>query len=248
VYSPIDERTIVRELVIAFPRTREVFESHAVDYCCGGNRDLRAAASESGAELETLLRDIECAVVEMEQRDDDGGTDWAAASLAELTDHILAVHHAFLRKKLPEIDYLLERVWEAHGAVHGGLLGPLKDIFLSLKTDLASHLIKEEKVFFPFIKDMEAHAGGQGTIPTRQCGAIRDPIRQLTREHEHAGAALAEMRAVSSNYLLPADACPAFASLYDELKGLERDLHEHIHLENNILFPRAIEMEQALSD
>ena len=109
--------------------------------------------------------------------------------------------------------------------------------------ELATHLLKEEDVLFPYIKEMDAQVAASGTAAPMHCGSVQDPIRQMEHEHENAGEVLARMREITGNYTLPADACPTFAALYELLARIEADLHEHIHLENNILFPRTVAME-----
>jgi regulator of cell morphogenesis and NO signaling len=130
---------------------------------------------------------------------------------------------------------------------HGALLNKLQELFDALEAELAEHLQKEEQILFPAIKGIDFFVSGNGTRPEFHCGTIDNPIRQMMLEHDNAGGVLAEMRQLTDNYQLPADACRTFGALYDGLQALEADLHEHIHLENNILFPKSIEQEKTMN-
>jgi regulator of cell morphogenesis and NO signaling len=148
-----------------------------------------------------------------------------------------------MREALPRLDNLLNTVIGAHGARHGDMLRALRTTFAGLRQEIEMHLMKEEQVLFPYIRQMEESVSRSGAVPPMHCGTVRNPVRQMEAEHENAGEALASMRSLTEDYTLPADACPTFAALYEGLQDMEADLHEHIHLENNILFPRAEQME-----
>jgi regulator of cell morphogenesis and NO signaling len=171
--------------------------------------------------------------------------DWYAAALTDLINHILEVHHAYMHKALPKVTDLLKKVLRAHGPRHGTMLSQVQDVFAALDGELTPHLAKEETVLFPYMVAADAHARGQGPKPVACFPTVRAPIQQMEREHEEAGRALERLRELTGDYALPEDACPTFVALYAELQRMEADLHQHIHLENNILFPRAIEMEGA---
>ncbi len=168
---------------------------------------------------------------------------WLEVTLTELVQHIVDAHHTYLKEHLPRLKNLSDKVYNAHRQHHGEMIQKLKKALESLRIDLEMHLAKEEQILFPLIKEMEAFANRQGPKPRMHCGSIENPIHQMEREHKAAGDILTEMRSTTSEYNLPDDACESFKALYDGLKELEKDLHEHIHLENNILFPKAVELE-----
>jgi regulator of cell morphogenesis and NO signaling len=141
---------------------------------------------------------------------------------------------------------LLKKVLRAHGPRHGDVLNQVQALFSALDEEITAHLSKEENVLFPYLASSDAHARGDGARPVACFPTVRAPIQQMQHEHENAGQALERIRKVTGNYALPQDACPTFAALYQELRQMEADLHQHIHLENNILFPRAIEIEKAV--
>lgn len=229
----------VGEIATQTPAAVRVFEKHQIDYCCGGQRSLQAACQERGISAEALLAELEQA-----GRLPDSGRDWTHASLAELVEHILSTHHDYLKQELPALSARLVRVMEAHGANHGQTLVPLSSAFRSLQEEITGHLRKEEMVLFPAILELEtASAAGRRPAPT-PFGSIGNPIRMMVFEHDNAGEALSEMRRLTQGYVTPPDACATFRALYQGLEELEADLHQHIHLENNILFPRAIRLEQ----
>jgi regulator of cell morphogenesis and NO signaling len=205
---------------------------------------LDAAASEKGVELEKLIADLND-VINAPPAEDRPVRDWTTASLTEFVDYIEERHHTFMKAQLPRLRSLLSAVQRAHAARHEEMLQELGGIYDSLQFEIEQHLMKEERILFPYIRQIDAFAQGRGEEPVVHCGTIQNPIRQMEHEHENAGEALAKMRDLTSNYRLPDDACNSFRALFDGLQALEADLHEHIHLENNILFPRAIEMECA---
>lgn len=239
----VEGKTTIRDLVARYPQTRPVFEKHGIDYCCGGGKCLAEAAGESGLELPALVSALEDALQTAPSEAKATGKDWSAAPLAELVKQIVEVHHAYLKTALPRLRSLTPTVLKAHGAHHGDVLRQVQDLFNKLDAELSSHLMKEEQVLFPYIVALEAHVEKGAARPRAPFGSARNPIRQMEHEHESAGQALADLREVTFDYALPADACPTFKALYEELQRMEADLHEHIHLENNILFPRAIAAE-----
>jgi regulator of cell morphogenesis and NO signaling len=169
---------------------------------------------------------------------------WDTASLTELADHIEQKHHNYMHRQLPAISALFPKLKRAHAEMHGAMLAEIEDIFLSLREEIEMHLQKEEGILFPYIRQIERVAIKGGPAPQVHCGSVANPIHQMEHEHEAAGRALEEMRKITNDYTLPADNCNAFKALYHDLDAMEKDLHEHIHLENNILFPRAIELEK----
>jgi regulator of cell morphogenesis and NO signaling len=242
----INGATTVRELVGKYPQTRKVFEEFGIDYCCGGGKCLVEAAQESRRELSALLVAVDDALTAPTATSVTAERDWYTAPLHELVDHILQVHHAYMKEALPRVRELARKVLRVHGAHHGEMLQRVQELYRALDDELSGHLLKEEAILFPYIVAAEAHCQGGSEKPAACFGSVSNPIQQMEHEHESAGLALVQIRKVTADYSLPEDACPTFRALYEELERMEKDLHQHIHLENNILFPRAIAAESSL--
>jgi regulator of cell morphogenesis and NO signaling len=233
---------ILGDIAAARPAAARVFEKYKIDYCCGGHRPLAEACSERGISAEELL-----AEVEKTAPGEAAGQDWAKASLAELILYIVRRHHGYLNSELPILRERLAKVIAAHGGRHSEVLRPLESTFNALKDELEMHLRKEEAMLFPAIEKLEA-AEAAGRAPgLPPFGTVRNPIRMMEWEHDSAGQALRRMREITADYTPPADACATWRALYSGLEELEKDLHAHIHLENNILFPRAAEVETRIA-
>ncbi len=233
--------TTVRDIVVEHPETRRILERLGIDYCCGGKTPLAQAAQQAGLSSDQVLAELD-RVLEA-GGDSDSAKDWTAASATELADHIERTHHVFMKEQLPRLVGLLDKTLRAHGPRHGDMLQQLQRRLIALRTDIELHLAKEERILFPFIRQIEAWQQGEGPVPEMHCGTVANPIGQMEFEHDQAGEILAQIRAITSDFRLPEDACETFRALYDGLREMESDLHEHIHLENNILFPKAIEVE-----
>ena len=235
----------VADLVLAHPALRPLLDRLGIDYCCGGKKPFAQAVRAAGHDLQTVIDN--CHRTLRASAGAPAATDWARASVTELAGHILSTHHAFTRAQLTRIDGLLARVQRAHATVHGDLLEQVRNIFDALRAELESHLAKEEQILFPAIQAIDGYLAGRNARPAIHCGRVAYPIRQMEAEHDSAGAALARLRALTGGYQAPADACATFQALYEALPALEADLHEHIHLENNILFPRSVEQEERMT-
>jgi regulator of cell morphogenesis and NO signaling len=215
-----------------------IFEQHGIEFCCGGQVALDEACRGRGLDPGALLAEIE-----QEAAPEAGGREWSTAPLADLIDHILSAHHAYLKAELPRLAAALEKIEANHGGKYREIPA-LAPVFRALHGELEGHLLKEERVLFPLIRGMEAaRAEGRPFAPAH-CGSVRNPVRMMCMEHDSAGAALAGMRSLTAGYAVPDGACNTLRAFYYELAVLERDLHRHIHLENNILFPRAIALEE----
>ena len=227
----------VGQLVAERPSRARVFEKFGIDYCCRGKKPLVEACRERGVDVTAVLD-------ELRRNDDRRGAerDWSALGLTRLADHIERTHHDYLRQELPRLDFLTHKVAAAHGQRHPELLR-LRDVFSAFKAELLNPMQKEELVVFPLCRRLEA---GEVDAPASGVGLQR-PIDVLTHEHDDAGHALAEMRLLTNGFEPPADACNTFRSLLDSLKELEADMHQHVHLENNVLFPAALKAYAALS-
>jgi len=240
MYEAFNENTTLRELLVKHPQTRHVFEALDIDYCCSGLDDLKTAAAEAGVPLPAVMESLLAA---LEAPPDAAERDWAAVTPGELVDHLMERHHAPLKHELPRLHELIAKVINAHPR-HNAMLADLQRNFEPLKHDLDGHLTKEETVLFPLIRRMDAFLHRRAAKP-EQIDALHSNLGQMEYEHEAAGLTLGKMREITCNYALPDDACVAFRALYDGLKTLEADLHEHVHLENNILFPQTVELEKA---
>jgi len=230
----------VAEIALETPRAAALFEEFGIDYCCGGEKSLQEACNDarvSLAEVEKALREVQDA------RDDADAKDWRAASLGDLIAHIVNFHHQYVRRALPRIDQLLSKVLTAHGQKHHDL-GKVLRHFQVLGDEMVRHMMKEEQVVFPYIIRMEeAMAEGQ-RVPAPTFGTVKNPIRMMRAEHESIGIELREIRKLSKDYDTPKDQCNSFRALYNALEEFERERNQHIHLENNILFPRAEALEE----
>jgi regulator of cell morphogenesis and NO signaling len=169
-------------------------------------------------------------------------TEWTNQSLRALIAHIIQKHHSYVRQETPRIEMLLSKVVAKHGPTHPELL-EINQLFSAIGRELSTHLLKEEQVLFPYIENLEDARLSGDPAPAAFFATVKRPVAMMVAEHEDAGALLSRMRELSSGFTTPAGACPTFLAAYRGLEEFERDLHQHIHLENNILFPRAIEME-----
>jgi regulator of cell morphogenesis and NO signaling len=231
----------VREYAIETPQTIPVFEKLGIDYCCGGNRPLDEACAVANANLEQVLQSLETAIAQPKPSIE---RDLRAGSLAELISHIVRTHHGFIRTRVPEIEKLAEKVHGKHGVNHPEL-GDIRAVFHGLGQELLMHLMKEENILFPYIERMEESVEQHEPILPPPFGTVANPVRMMEHEHDDAGAALQRLRQVSRDYAPPEDACTSFRAFYTALADFEKDLHQHIHLENNLLFPKALALENA---
>ncbi len=228
----------VRELVVETPAIIPVFQRYGIDFCCGGEKSLSEACITAGVSAEIVLNAFEAAKNLESARA--AYHDWSEESLTDLVDHINRTHHVFVRNEIARIEKLLGKVPDKHGAKHPELF-QVRDLFTALAAELTVHLMKEEQILFPFIvRAEESQLEGKFAAPSSCFGSIENPIRMMEYEHENAGTVLKQLRATTNGYTAPEDACDGFRSLYSALADFEADLHVHIHLENNILFPRAI--------
>lgn len=230
----ITENTSVAEIAAAVPASVRVFERHGIDFCCGGKKTLGVVCEEQGLSLAELADSIERAAASAAVEPQD----WTRAPLHVLIDHIVTTYHDVLREDLPRLETLAARVLRVHGGREPRLLGRIEAIVAELSADLSEHMRKEELVLFRMIRAMEARSGATGLNLTA-------PIRVLEGEHDRAGELLAELRTITGGYDAPRWACETLRALYDGLEHLEESMHVHVHLENNVLFPRAVQLAAA---
>lgn len=234
----ITKEQSVGQMVADNPARARVFEKHRIDYCCGGKLTLSDACSRKGVNLDEVLAELQaCDAVANEAH----GNDWSSAALTELAEHIVSTHHSYLRTELLRIESMASRVAKVHGDRFPEMV-ELAILITSLRMELEDHLRKEEMILFPWIKKMETQEGS--AIPAQ--GSVLSPITGMEKEHDEAGAALTQIRHLTNDYKPPMDACNTWRVLYASLEALEQDMHTHIHKENSILFPGAIELENTL--
>jgi regulator of cell morphogenesis and NO signaling len=237
-HKPTTETT-VGELVAQRPGRSRIFESLGIDYCCGGKRRLSEACLSKGLDADFVL-----ATLLATQR---GGTSdqrsWASASLTELADHIEQTHHEFLKGELPRLATLVHKVAAVHGDRHPWMHA-FEEEYDRFAAELGSHMNKEEQTIFPLIRRLER---GESATTIDRGQAVEDSFDALELEHEDAGRSLARLHELSDGLTPPADACNTFRAMLDGVRELEVDLHEHVHEENNILFPKALELSRRLA-
>lgn len=231
----------VGDIVASDFRTAGVFERFGIDFCCGGRESLTDACRAAAADPEAVVRELEA--LPAGEREDDDAADWP---LDRLIDHIQSVHHAYVREALPRITGYLRRLVEVHGVRHSEL-ALVAAAFDRLNSDLGQHLRKEEQVLFPYVRDLAEQAGQLCGGLVSPFGSVENPIRMMEREHRDAGDELHMIRKLTRHYTAPDDGCTTYAVCMAELREFERDLHRHIHLENNVLFPKAIALENGSS-
>ena len=238
----VTPQTTVAEIASAMPRAIPVFQKHGIDFCCGGRRALSEVCSEKGVGFEAIVGEIESAT----RKPVGSESDWTTEPLGALIDHILTRYHAELRQELPRLEALAEKVASVHGAAHPDTVPVLRETFVALKDELEAHLEKEERVLFPYVRELETAARGLRPAMSLPIGLASGAVGVMEREHAFAGLALKTIHKLTDGYQPPQDSCGSFRALYAGLEIFEAELHAHIHLENNILFPRALAMERRL--
>jgi regulator of cell morphogenesis and NO signaling len=237
----INSEMTVREVALTLPQSTRLFEKFKIDYCCGGNRPLAEACASAGIQVNNVLEML------AEATSPDGSVlDFQNAPLPELITHILETHHVFTKSEMDRLQLLADKVLAAHGGNHPELVH-LDELLARLCADLKPHMFKEEQILFPYIVALAAADEQKRAVPFAPFGTVNNPIRMMMKEHDTAGDILRELRALTSDYKVPGDACISFQTLYQALENFEKDLHQHIHLENNILFPKALDLETVLN-
>ncbi|MCL6585286.1 MAG: iron-sulfur cluster repair di-iron protein [Anoxybacillus sp.] len=223
-------QSTVGEIVAMFPKASDLFKTYKIDFCCGGNRPLAEALAEKNVPVEDILQKLQTMY---EQSLEKVEKNWLEASYTELIDHIIQKHHRFLMEELPQLSPYVTKVLRVHGPEQPHLVQVHK-LFNDLKTELEQHLMKEETKAFPLIIQFEQH-------PTKENEqAMKQVIEELVAEHDTAGDIIKEIRQITNDFTPPFDACGTYRLVYNRLEALEEDLFTHIHLENNILFPRIL--------
>ena len=225
------------QIVNSNHRAAAVFEKYHLDFCCKGKRSLQQACTESAVAVETILSELE----ETELNHNDKVViNYTNLSLSQLADTILAKHHTYVKKEMPVIAQYLQKVASKHGDRHPEMR-KVFELFMAVKEEMDLHMQKEEGVLFPRIKELEKQILSGNKVHLN-ITYLKSPISLMEQEHEHAGSAMAEIRQLTGNYKLPDDACTTYRLSFAALEAFELDLHQHVHLENNILFPKALRL------
>lgn len=235
----ITKNSIIGDLVAQDYRTASVFKKNNIDFCCNGNRSIQEACTTKNIDVDQLIHDLGNST----QQAANGAVDYKTWPLDLLADYIEKKHHRYVREKIQEITPYLRKIAQVHGGHHPELL-EIEKLFSESAEELTNHMMKEERILFPHIREMvKAHlAGNKVNAPF---GTVQNPINMMMHEHNVEGERFRQIAALSNNYTTPADGCNTYRVSLAMLKEFEDDLHLHIHLENNILFPGALLMEQA---
>ena len=223
-------------------RKAQIFKKYGLDFCCGGKKTVKEACKEKGLDVTKIEQELQQAD-KMPASRPLPYNDW---SLDFLADYIVNTHHSYVQKTLPDIRAYAEKVMKVHGNRHPELL-PIYQLVEEVNAELTAHMVKEEKVLFPYIKELVAASKNAQPLHAAHFGSVQNPINMMEMEHEMVGKNLAQIRELTNNYSLPEDACATYSLLYRMLDEFEEDLHLHVHLENNILFPKAPEIENRLN-
>ena len=225
----IRERT-VGDLAVEMPLSIRVFEAWKIDYCCGGRTPLPDAVAGAGKTIDEFLAALDVLA-------DVPSRDWSRDTLTTMAGNIVSTYHAYTREELQLLEPLAQKVLDVHGDRRPELADVLS-LLCALRDDMLPHMLKEEQVLFPYVTQLEA-----GNAPTPFFGTVKNPVRKMMAEHDRVGELLASLRSVTDDYTPPESACFSYRELYRRLSDFEQRTHEHIHLENNLYFPRAVALE-----
>lgn len=234
--------TTVREWAVEMPEATRIFEKFKIDYCCGGGTSLANACARAGVGVDEIIR----LLGEAGGAQSNTAENFQAIRLTELATYIVNKHHVFTKDEIERLRALFLKVCSVHGENHPELF-EAHAVFQKLCAELEPHMMKEERVLFPYIAALEEAFEGHQMLPVPPFGTVRNPVRMMMYEHDAAGELLREMRSLTTDYAPPPDVCISYHTLYQALEAFELDLHQHIHLENNVLFPRALETETTLA-
>jgi len=239
--TDISEELTVGAIVAKDIRNAEVFKKHGIDFCCGGKQTLKQACADAGIREQQILDELK----QSEFQSAVPSMNFNSWSLDFLTTYIINTHHAFVKSNIVLIHEIAEKVSLRHGETHPETI-ELAAVFNELANEMTHHMMKEEQILFPYINDLASLQKDHKQLAQSRFGSIQNPIRMMENEHEMAGNHLETISKLTNNFNPPADACTSFCLLYNKFKEFDGDLHQHVHLENNILFPKALELEQQL--
>ena len=224
------------QIVKSNHQAASIFEKYHLDFCCKGKRSLEQACTEQQLSISTVTEDLE----NIFAKDNDGTVDFEKMTLTQLADYIVQTHHAYVKNEMPQIQAYLQKVSSKHGERHPELY-KIFQTFSAVKEEMEGHMKKEELILFPRIKELQKLADNENANLQLNITYLQSPITVMEQEHDHAGSLLNDIRILSNDYAAPQDACTTYRLSFAALKAFELDLHQHVHLENNILFPKAIE-------
>lgn len=230
----------IGEIVAEDFRTASVFKKHGIDFCCKGDRTVEDACAQKNLDAEAVYNDLENL-----PNGQNGNTDYTSWPLDLLAEYIEKIHHRYVEEKTPILLAFLDKLCKVHGEHHPELF-EIKELFEASAKDLGAHLKKEELVLFPFIKNLVKAKNNGETAPEAHFGTVENPIAMMTHEHSVEGERLRKIGEITGEYTPPQDACQTYRVTFAMLEEFENDLHKHIHLENNILFPKSIQLEKEL--
>ncbi len=231
-------QTRVRDMALSNPGARQILEDAGLDYCCGGGKSLKEACLHADIPPEEVLDLLRENAKNATTED----KNWMTAPLCDLTKHIREKHHGYVRQAIPHTQALMDKVASKHGENHKELF-KIGALFAEVGREMIVHMQKEEMILFPYIDSLERASEAHESIEPPFFQTVRNPIHMMMKEHDASGHSVAKIRFLTSDYTPPAGACTSFKALYEALKEFETDLHQHVHLENNILFPRAVDLE-----
>ena len=237
------EKITIGEYVAKDFRTAALFSKYGIDFCCNGNRSIEEACQKKSVNPDDLLKEIESVL----NTKGDSGIDFNSWPIDLLADYIEKTHHRYVVEKTPVLLQFLDKLSRVHGANHPELL-EINELFKGCAGELAQHMKKEELILFPFIKEMMGATKSHGSVEPPHFGTVNNPIKMMMEEHNNEGDRFREIAALTNNYTAPADACNTYRVTYAMLEEFEQDLHKHIHLESNILFPKAKALEKFFSN
>lgn len=228
----------VGEIAASNYRNALLFKKYGIDFCCGGKKSLGDACEKNGIDIHILAHELGT-ITKENCNSTLAYSEWNPSFLA---DYIINTHHTYVKDILPEIKSFSAKVSKVHGQEHPELF-KIQELVEAINDELTSHMMKEEQILFPYIKTLYEASLEKSLKPNAPFGTVKNPITMMIAEHESAGSCLSQIRALTNDYTLPAEACGSYQLLYNLLNAFEEDLHLHIHLENNILFPNAIALE-----
>ncbi|MCK5816336.1 MAG: iron-sulfur cluster repair di-iron protein [Flavobacteriaceae bacterium] len=234
----ISENKTVAEIVTENIKTADVFKKHGIDFCCGGGISIEKACSKNGVNYSDLESDLNAV-----ETTNSAAYNYDSWDLGFLIDHITNIHHTYVEQQIPIILEYAQKVSDVHGHHHEEVV-KINELFKEVAAELTAHMKKEELILFPYVKQLANAVKESKSIAAPDFGTVNDPIAMMEQEHETAGDIFKEIAKLSNNYTPPEEACNTFKALYASLDAFEQDLHQHIHLENNIVFPKSKKMEQ----
>ncbi|MAP80825.1 MAG: iron-sulfur cluster repair di-iron protein [Aequorivita sp.] len=239
--TTLQDRTVA-EVVTENIKAAHIFKKHGIDFCCGGGVSITKACEKANINPEILITELENL-----SNSPDRASNYNSWKLDFLTDHIINVHHQYVEENSPLLLQYAKRVNHVHGH-HYTELGKIESLVIKVVQELASHMKKEELILFPFIKKLVMAERNNEKMPVAHFGAAENPIKMMEDEHEEAGELLREIAKLSNNYTPPEGACNTYRAFFAKLEEFEQDLHHHVHLENNILFPKTLKLEHKLKN